>query len=81
MRYRAAPGSARKTLSCREVSAVFGYVPKDAQLSDQLIRVVGTLVSLVRAKSSGFSPVARLRAAAGVSVVARQGVSRAQMTW
>lgn len=46
--YHNALGSARETLSCLEVAAVFGYVHEDAQLNDQLNRVVGTLVRLVR---------------------------------
>lgn len=48
-RYHNALGSARETLSCLEVAVVFGYAQEDAQLSDQLNRVVGTLVRLVRA--------------------------------
>ncbi len=48
-RYHSALGSARETLSCLEVAAVFGYVHEDAELNDQLNRVVGTLVKLVRA--------------------------------
>ena len=48
-RYHTALGSARETLSCLEVAAVFGYVQEDKQLADQLDRVVGTLVRLVRA--------------------------------
>jgi four helix bundle protein len=48
-RYHTALGSARETLSCLEVAAVFGYVREDEQLNDQLNRIVGTLVRLVRA--------------------------------
>jgi len=48
-RYHTALGSARETLSCLEVAAVFGYVQEDKQLWDQLDRVVGTLVRLVSA--------------------------------
>ena len=47
-RYHTALGSARETLSCLEVAVVFGYVREDAHLYDQLNRVVGTLVRLVR---------------------------------
>ena len=47
-RYHTALGSARETLSCLEVAAVFCYVQEDKQLWDQLDRVVGTLVRLVR---------------------------------
>jgi hypothetical protein len=47
-RATSALGSARETLSCFEVAAVFGYVHEDTQLNDQLNRVVGTLVRLVR---------------------------------
>ena len=39
-RYHSTLGSARETLSCLEVAAVFGYVREDAQLCDQLNRVV-----------------------------------------
>ena len=31
-----------------EVAAVFGYVREDERLNDQLVRVVGRLVKLVR---------------------------------
>jgi four helix bundle protein len=48
-RYHNARGSARETLSCLEVAAVFGYVREDEQLNDQLNRIVGSLVRLVRA--------------------------------
>src|SRR5258707_14742156 len=48
-RYHTALGSARETLSCLEVAAVFGYVHEDKPLADHLDRVVGTLVRLVRA--------------------------------
>ena len=48
-RYHTALGSARETLSCLEVAAISGYVTEDAPLNDQLDRVVGTLVRLVRA--------------------------------
>jgi len=47
-RYHSALGSARETLACLEVAAVCRYAPKDAQLHDQLDRVVGTLVKLTR---------------------------------
>jgi four helix bundle protein len=46
-RYHTALGSARETLSCLEVAAVCSYVQQDAQLHDQLDRIVGTLVKLV----------------------------------
>ena len=48
-RYHTALGSARETLSCLEVAALSSYVEEDKQLWDQLDRVVGTLVLLVRA--------------------------------
>lgn len=48
-RYHTALGSARETLSCLEVAAVSSYVEEDKQLWDQLDRVIGTLVLLVRA--------------------------------
>jgi four helix bundle protein len=48
-RYHTALGSARETLSCLEVAVVCGYMREDSQLQDQLDRVVGTLVKLVRA--------------------------------
>ena len=48
-RYHSALGSARETLSCLEVAALSSYVEEDKQLWDQLDRVVGTLVLLVRA--------------------------------
>jgi four helix bundle protein len=48
-RYHSALGSARETLSCLEVAAISGHVEEDAQLWDQLDRVVGTLVKLVKA--------------------------------
>jgi four helix bundle protein len=47
-RYHTALGSARETLACLEVAVVCNYVPKNAQLQDQLDRVVGTLVKLTR---------------------------------
>jgi len=47
-RYHSALGSARETLACLEVAAVCRYAPKDAQLHDQLERVIGTLVKLTR---------------------------------
>lgn len=47
-RYHTALGSARETLSCLEAAEMLGYVQEDAQLNDQLNRVVGTLVKLVR---------------------------------
>jgi four helix bundle protein len=46
-RYHTALGSAREVLACLEVAVVCGYVHEDAQLHDQLDRVVGTLVKLV----------------------------------
>jgi four helix bundle protein len=48
-RYHTALGSARETLSCLEVAAISSYVEEDKQLWDQLDRVIGTLVLLVRA--------------------------------
>jgi four helix bundle protein len=48
-RYHNALGSARETLSCLEVAALSSYVEEDAQLWDQLDRIVGTLVLLTRA--------------------------------
>jgi four helix bundle protein len=48
-RYHNALGSARETLACLEVAVVCGYVRQDVALYDQLDRVVGTLVKLVRA--------------------------------
>ena len=48
-RYHSALGSARETLSCLEVAALSNYVEENKQLWDQLDRVVGTLVLLVRA--------------------------------
>jgi len=48
LRKSCALGSARETLACLEVAVVSHYVPKDAQLHDQLDRVVGTLVKLTR---------------------------------
>ena len=48
-RYHTALGSARETLSCLEVAAISNYVEEDKQLCDQLDRVIGTLVLLVRA--------------------------------
>lgn len=48
-RYHNALGSARETLSCLEVAAISSYVEEDKQLWDQLDRVIGTLVLLVRA--------------------------------
>ena len=48
-RYHTALGSARETLSCLEVAAISGHVEEDSELWDQLDRVVGTLVKLVRA--------------------------------
>ena len=47
-RYHTALGSARETLACLEVAVVCNYAPKNAQLHDQLDRVVGTLVKLTR---------------------------------
>lgn len=47
-RYHTALGSARETLACLEVAVVCNYAPKNAQLHDQLERVVGTLVKLTR---------------------------------
>jgi four helix bundle protein len=46
-RYHSALGSARETLACLEVAEVCGYVGADVALSEQLKRVVGTLVKLV----------------------------------
>ena len=48
-RYHTALGSARETLSRLEVAAISGHVEEDRELWDQLDRVVGTLVKLVRA--------------------------------
>jgi hypothetical protein len=48
-RNHSALGSARETLSCLEVAALSSDVEEDAQLWDQLDRVVGTLVLLTRA--------------------------------
>ena len=48
VRYHTALGSAREALACLEVAVVCGYVQQDAALHDQLDRVVGTLVKLVR---------------------------------
>ena len=48
-RYHTALGSAREALSCLEVAAVSSYGEEDPQLWDQLDRVVGTVVLLVRA--------------------------------
>ena len=47
-RYHTALGSARETLACIEVAVVCRYVVKDAELCDQLDRVVGTRVKLTR---------------------------------
>jgi hypothetical protein len=59
-RYHSALGSARETLSCLEDAALSRYVEEDAQLWDQLDRVVGTLLLLTRAQrcSTGQSPLA-----------------------
>jgi len=46
-RYHNALGSARETLACLEVATACGYAESDAQLEDQLNRIVGTLVRLV----------------------------------
>jgi four helix bundle protein len=46
-RYHSALASAREALSCLEVAVVCGYVAQDAQLDDQLDRIVATLVKLV----------------------------------
>ncbi len=47
-RYHSALGSARETLACLEAAEACGYVAgTDAVLSEQLKRVVGTLVKLV----------------------------------
>jgi len=49
-RYHSALGSARETLACLEVAEACGYVAgTDARLSEELKRVVGTLVKLVGA--------------------------------
>jgi len=48
-RYHSALGSARETLACLEVAEAFGYLAADAELNEQLKRVVGTLVKLVGA--------------------------------
>jgi four helix bundle protein len=47
-RYHSALGSAREALACVEVATVCGYLPQDPRLLDQLDRIVGTLVRLVR---------------------------------
>lgn len=47
-RYHTALGSARETLACLEGAVVCRYVSKEAELHDQLDRVVGTLVKLTR---------------------------------
>jgi len=46
-RYHGALGSGREALGCLEVAVVCDYVHEDAQLHDQLDRIVGTLVKLV----------------------------------
>jgi len=47
-RYHSALGSARETLACLEVAEACGYVAaSEGALSEQLRRVVGTLVKLV----------------------------------
>lgn len=47
-RYHSALGSARETLACLEVAEACGYVAgTEVALSEQLRRVVGTLVKLV----------------------------------
>ena len=49
-RYHTALGSAQETLACLEAAEACGYVaPVDAELVQQLRRVVGTLVKLVAA--------------------------------
>ena len=46
-RYHSALGSARETLACLEVAVVSNHIPPDIAVSDQLDRIVGTLVKLV----------------------------------
>jgi four helix bundle protein len=46
-RYHSALGSARETLACLEVAEVCGYADAGTALSEQLKRIMGTLVKLV----------------------------------
>jgi four helix bundle protein len=46
-RYHSALGSAREALACLEVASVWGYVEENPDVSDQLDRIVATLVRLV----------------------------------
>ena len=48
LRYHTALGSARETLACLEVAVAFGYVREHGLPQAELLRVVGTLVKLVR---------------------------------
>ena len=48
LRYHSALGSARETLACLEVAQAFGYVQQQGLPQADLLRVVGTLVKLVR---------------------------------
>ena len=48
LRYHSALGSARETLACLEVAQAFGYVQQQGLPQAELLRIVGTLVKLVR---------------------------------
>lgn len=48
VRYHSALGSARETLACLEVAVACGYVQQVGLPQAELLRVIGTLVKLVR---------------------------------
>ena len=48
VRYHSALGSARETLACLEVARACGYVQQRGLPEEALLRVIGTLVKLVR---------------------------------
>ena len=53
-RYHSALGSVRETLACLEVAVVCSYIQQDANLHDQLDRIVGTSSSWSAAKRASL---------------------------
>jgi four helix bundle protein len=47
-RYHTALGSAREALACLEVADALGYFALDQALAEELHRVIGTLVKVIR---------------------------------
>ena len=48
LRYHSALGSARETLACLEFAVASSYVNEHGLPQEQLLRIIGTLVKLVR---------------------------------